>query len=194
MDNHKFTNAPIWQQCGSTDEHQCVSTSVDMELVKTVTNRGVQCIVWNNFKYRRQRVMTTVNISWRCTVKNCVATLQTNSDANEIVFIRDEHKHERESEQCIENHIIRNSCKRTAAEDLTTQPRKELCKSNANHIQKRNINSVRISIYRERRKLLPRLPRSTEEALYLPPDTVVDGFVELHSIIPANPQANAFVE
>ena len=109
-----------------------------MELVKTVTNRGVQCIVWNNFKYRRQRVMTTGNISWRCTVKNCVATLQTNSDANEIVFIRDEHKHERESEQCIENHIIRNSCKRTAAEDLTTQPRKiirkELCKSNANHI------------------------------------------------------------
>jgi len=62
---------------------------------------------------------------------------------------------------------VRGKCKRKACEDLNLQPNKiirmELSSCSTSKLS--DINSIRKSIHRERRKVLPSNPKSLDEAI-----------------------------
>ena len=47
-----------------------------MDFIKTVTNKGVVCILFKEQKYRLLREMASGNVSLRCTKKKCSARIE----------------------------------------------------------------------------------------------------------------------
>ena len=47
-----------------------------MIFTRTVTNRGVECIIKDNFKYRKQLKIRLGDISWRCPENNSIVSFK----------------------------------------------------------------------------------------------------------------------
>lgn len=135
----------------------------------TVTNKGVECIIREGFKYRKFRVKSNGDILWRCTSRNCSSSLVTNNSSSCIISLGQAHNHDVCSPRSLERHVIRNACKRKATEDLHERPakliRKELTVIENENLHSRDITSIRKAVYLQRRKLFPNNPRSLAEAL-----------------------------
>ncbi|XP_050058592.1 uncharacterized protein LOC126550668 [Aphis gossypii] len=142
-----------------------------MSFTLTNTNKGVLCIVHNNFKYRRQRVMANGDISWRCTVRQCTSTIHTNSKISNILTENENisHNHNIIDNRDIQRQIVRNNCKRKATECISERPnkiiRRELMATETSELLHDDMSSIRKSMYRERRKITPAAPTSLFELI-----------------------------
>ncbi|CAI6369909.1 unnamed protein product [Macrosiphum euphorbiae] len=130
-------------------------------------NKGAQSIIYQKYSYRLFRTnKNSGDLVWRCNNKLCSVMVTTNSNIN--VFIKqNKSKHHHETNEINpELKEIRCAVKRKSKLDLNEKPlkiiRKELCTSS---VSADNIDAMRQSMYRERRKLLPPVPVSLSDAL-----------------------------
>ena len=107
---------------------------------------------------------TTKN--WRCTEKSCKARVTTTL-ALTVVRADTDHDHEGKS---VQTHLLRQACKEKAKSNISDRPRTIILTEAAqmNHtdaITLPDINSVRRSIWMQRRKMYPKLPTNLLESL-----------------------------
>jgi hypothetical protein len=57
------------------------------------TKRGRPGIMYKGFKYRRDRVLGSGRIAWRCLFKSCSTTIRTNAEVNRVISVHGEHSH-----------------------------------------------------------------------------------------------------
>lgn len=122
------------------------------------SNKGGKCVVVDNFKYRKFRVNKNGNVVWRCFVKNCTSTVTTCSEIKNIIGTKNTHNnHEQTSTLNIQIQEVRNECKRKAANNIHETPRKiirkEISTIQDNMLINDDVNLIRKSMYRERKKI-----------------------------------------
>ena len=109
-------------------------------------------------------------ISWRCTMKGCKARLRTDTSAKKWSHEPDERKNER--------HVLRNSVKREASDDISQRPSKRIRKALQEQEEEQLEPRAAKAIYRRWRKTYPPLTKS---------------LVETHEVLPKmNIQTNKF--
>ena len=94
----------------------------NLKLVETTT--GKPALLFDNHIYRLKRESKTSN-NWRCTKKSCCARLTTDKSNDEILHGDTFHNHDKD-EQKTQTNILRQACKRKAAEEISERPRKLL--------------------------------------------------------------------
>ncbi|CAI6350948.1 unnamed protein product [Macrosiphum euphorbiae] len=105
-----------------------------------------------------------------CPKKDFYASLKNYEHRRTVLEIRGEHtRHLQLTDSEIEKHEIKNTVKRKATEEISTRPNKIIRKaiSEAGHIivTLNDISNYRQHIYRKRRKVLPVLLKSYDEAI-----------------------------
>ncbi|GFR79519.1 hypothetical protein ElyMa_005877400 [Elysia marginata] len=88
-----------------------------------VTERGNKGLRSNNYTYRLVEV-SKKSKRFRCTKKDCPASLLTDCDEQNIVKIGKPHNHEAPSTHAKEMHTTRASIKRKAEDSLNERPSK----------------------------------------------------------------------
>ena len=130
------------------------------------TNKGKKSLIYDGFIYRIDGVLKCGDISWRCTNKKCKGRLRTDSAMSTMNAINLEHNHE-QGEKKVERQQLRSQVKRKATDDLTSPPSKiirtELHKFADKLLGSGDVRSIAQSLYRERRKVYPILPKSRED-------------------------------
>ncbi|CAI6358467.1 unnamed protein product [Macrosiphum euphorbiae] len=141
---------------------------MDFKIINTTKNR--ECLIFCNSKFHFTRNLATENISWRCVKKNYSAYVKTNyskSTKSTLIDIKDSHEHEPNTIEDLNLLEVRGKCKRKECKDLNLQPnniiRTDLSSCSTSKFD--DINSIRKSIYRELRKVLPPNPKSFNEAI-----------------------------
>ncbi|KAL8584038.1 hypothetical protein ACOMHN_022378 [Nucella lapillus] len=126
----------------------------------TTTNRGNPGLIVNGYKFRYERSDKDGKGVWRCIQKRC-KSFDKDPEAG-IAWARLEHTHDQDSQASIERQQIRTVCKRKAVDDISERPSKiiltELTNRPDGELVPKDVKAVRQSIYRERRKLQPKLP------------------------------------
>ena len=135
-----------------------------MELKITETNRGKKSLLYEGFSFRVSIQMKKTNdITWRCTVKTCKASVKTDSDCTVVISENNEHNHDSDQRK-IERKTVRCAVKRKACEDICARPSKvlrtELQNVQEDTLTTTDLKSLSMAIYRERRKKYPTLPKS----------------------------------
>lgn len=133
------------------------------------SQRGKKLILHGGFKfYKEKKVERVEGWKWRCTVKQCKAKLYVNRD--ESAILKDESVHNHVQNQKLARQVLASTVRRKAREDVLERPSKVIRKeisSNANDcyeiLKYEDIKCVSRSVYRERRKLSPRLQSSPGE-------------------------------
>ncbi|KAE9543784.1 hypothetical protein AGLY_002014 [Aphis glycines] len=111
------------------------------------------------------------DIVWRCVQKTCNITIITNNEKTVLIRgnIKDHQHDEDNDEQKKELQKIRTAVKRKVIENVYEKPikiiRKELSSIEDSQVCSSNINALRKSMYRERRKTLPTVPSSITDAI-----------------------------
>jgi hypothetical protein len=130
-------------------------------------NKGAQSIIYQKYSFRLFRKnKNSGDLVWRCNNKFCSVIVTTNSNIN--VFIKqNKSKHHHETNEINpELKEIRCAVKRKSKLDLNEKTlkiiKKELCTSS---VSADNIDAMRQSMNRERRKLLPPVPVSLTDVL-----------------------------
>jgi 5-bromo-4-chloroindolyl phosphate hydrolysis protein len=132
-----------------------------------LSQRGQLLLIFEKYKFKKYRVLNTSEETvWRCTNKNCIATVYTLNS----VFSRKEatHNHNLEEELLVRQKVS-NSLKRQAQEDISAKPAKLIRKELNNQrdaletISITDFRYIRNNINRARLQLVPKLPRSAEE-------------------------------
>jgi len=132
-----------------------------MEIQIIMSEKSKELIFLDNFKYCFVRKRKDGCIKWVCTDKNCTASIVTTADKKSLYQSTSEYKHLVDSQQKIERHILRESCKRKA-DNISTRSlktiRTELIKDNSTDIRYSDIQSVHKFMYDKRRKMYPVFP------------------------------------
>lgn len=132
-----------------------------------LSERGQPLLVFENYKFRKYRdVKSTEEVVWRCTKKNCMATIYTLN----AVFSKKcgEHNHEA-NEALLSRQKINNVVKRKAQEDISTKPSKLIRSEmraethSLETLSVTDIKCIRNNINHARLLLVPKLPKSTME-------------------------------
>ncbi|KAF0701804.1 MULE domain-containing protein [Aphis craccivora] len=104
---------------------------------------------------------------WKCTTRGCKAYFKQNSIGERYDEHLD-HNHEQLDVSVLRRREISNSLKRKAQENLHERPakllRSELVPNDLHVLTTQDVNAIRKTVYYARSKLLPKLPKSTEEA------------------------------
>ncbi|KAF0757017.1 FLYWCH-type domain-containing protein [Aphis craccivora] len=141
---------------------------MDDEIQVYTNNKGTKSVIYQNYAYRIFRTdKNSGDLVWRCNNKLCSVMVTTNASVS--VFIKqnkNEHNHEN-NEINSDLKEIRCAIKRESQlQYLYEKPlkimRQELCMSS---VSADNIDAMRQSMYRERRKLLLPVPVSLLDAL-----------------------------
>ncbi|XP_068238357.1 uncharacterized protein [Palaemon carinicauda] len=137
-----------------------------MEFTITETNKGKKCIIYEGYKFRVDTTLSDGSFSWRCTNGKCKARVKTDCEIGSIVPVQLQHNHEND-ERKLERQQLRTAVKRKESDDMTARPAKiirtELCKVTENNLQSGDLKCLAQSIYRERRKQYPVLPKNRKE-------------------------------
>lgn len=130
-----------------------------MDFKISETNKGKKSLIHDSYVFRIDNVLKSSDISWRCSNRSCKARLRTDSA---IIPVNMSHNHDID-ERKVERQQLRTQVKRKGADDLTARPsrviRQELQKFEEQHLQHKDIKSIAQSLYRERRKVFPVLPK-----------------------------------
>lgn len=149
--------------CGACDLKPIFHT---MEFTLSETNRGKKSLLYEQNTYRVDRITQDDCISWRCTMKTCKGRLRTNSSMTEITSLIQDHNHDVDSKKIVRQQL-RVAVKREAPDEFTSRPskviRRELHRFNDELLDTRDIKNVAQSLYRERRKTYPALPKDRAE-------------------------------
>ena len=137
-----------------------------MDFCISKTNRGKDCLIAGNYIYSYFKQLKDGVKSWRCTVKNCNSYVHTDAESKHLIPVKIQHTHPA-NERSVERHKVRAAVKRKAVEDITQRPSKiiraELQIQDCSAIQSKDLKSIAVSMYRERRKELPKLPKTRDE-------------------------------
>lgn len=143
------------------DRFPIISTSahcVDkMEILKVKTSKGKECIVINNFKFRKIGQLKNGDLSWRCTVRSCLCRVRTNAAVSDVLSIRHSHNHANLEDRAVEKIVVSSRCKEKAVHEIGAKPQKiiwnVLVETNNLHMQHGDLHDVYKSLYRSRRKV-----------------------------------------
>ena len=137
-----------------------------MDFTLSETSKVKKSLLYDGFAFRIDRVLKSGDISWQCTVKNCKGRIKTDEHFSAIINGNCNHTHDSDSRK-IQKQIIRAVVKRKAASDITTCSIKlvrcALLSIEDECLQENDLKSLTMSIYRQRRKEYPALPKSREE-------------------------------
>ena len=91
-------------------------------------------------------------------MKGCKARLRTDTSAKTVLQQKNEHSHEPD-ERKTERHVLRNSVKRKASDDISQRPSKLIWKAlqEEEQLEPKDLKSDAKAIYRRRRKTYPPL-------------------------------------
>jgi len=135
-------------------------------------NRGNSSIHFDNYNFRYFRTnKISSDIVWRWVQKTCNVTIIINNEKTVLIRsnIKDHQHDEDNDEQKKELQKIRTAIKRKAIENVYEKPikiiRKELSSIEDSQVCSSNINTLRKSMYRKRRKTLPTVPSSITVAI-----------------------------
>lgn len=127
------------------------------------TKRGGVNVLWNDYKYRLNRKKDDWS-SWKCTVANCRARICT---TNNLLTHVGEHAHNHEInafKRQVEE--VKSRIRKRAREELTPLPTIYDDEVTALHDQSPleaahfpTFYSVRAGLYRQRRKMIPQIPK-----------------------------------
>ena len=133
--------------------------SVDLELTTFVTRKGATGILLQGFKFRKDH-QTSVSINWRC--------------CNKL----HQHNHPKCDSRELDLNDVRSACKRKAVDQPTARASKIICTETKRfqNITIKDMHSIANSIYRERAKLMPKLPKERADIFrvletYLPEES-----------------------
>ena len=133
-----------------------------MDFKISETNKGKKSLIYESYVFRIDNVLKSSDISWRCTNRTCKARLRTDSAMSTIVPVNLSHSHDAD-ERKVERQQLRTLVKRKGADDRTARPSKiiqtELQKFEEQSLQHKDMKSIAQSLYRERRKVFPILPK-----------------------------------
>lgn len=136
------------------------------QIEKTTTNKGKPALLVNGFLYRLQRE-TDKGRSWRGTQKSCPARCKTNKEDSKVLGYTNQHAldHAEKDDKELAARNFRQNCRQRGAEELYERPSKliRLEIQNADMLEARELDLVRRSMYKERRKRHPKLPTSRQE-------------------------------
>jgi hypothetical protein len=96
---------------------------VNMEWSISETNRGKKSLLYDGFTYRIDSLLKSGDISWRCTLKTCKASLRTDGESKLLISANTEHNHDTDARK-VERQQIRISVKRKANNDIAEWPSK----------------------------------------------------------------------
>lgn len=142
-----------------------IMAQADIQITFVPTKRGGRLLVRNGYKFRVNNKKDTW-ISWKCVERGCLATLCTRNDL--ISKIGNDHHHPPAAHTVAVSKVMQNIKKR-AFEEITPIPtiyndelvalRTDECPDNvARHMP--TFQQVKDSLYRQRRKKLPSLPKN----------------------------------
>jgi len=150
------------------------------------TNKGKKSLLYDGYTFRVDAVLKNQEICWWCTNNSCKCRLRTDSDCRVIIKGKNEHNH-LSDERKLERQQFRIKVKRKAT-DISARPSKvilqELQNTEESNLLPVHIRNLSQSVYRERRKEYPVLPKNRLEIheclKYL---TVGEDFFFYHSTI-----------
>ncbi|KAK3724252.1 hypothetical protein RRG08_043253 [Elysia crispata] len=151
--------------------------SVDLELTTFVTRKGATGILLQGFKFRKDH-QTSVSINWRCCNPKCKARCKTDIEMKQITSQPSEHNHPKCDSRELDLNDVRSACKRKAVDQPTARASKIICTETKRfqNITIKDMHSIANSIYRERAKLMPNLPKERADIFrvletYLPEES-----------------------
>ena len=156
----------IWV-CPFSSSTAAAHSRQKMEVQKLQTNSGKEAICVAGHVLRKYRESKVAN-TWRCTKKTCTATCKTNKLDTFVTAFGPPHNHEENDPKDLAVKKLRIDCKKRAAEDLFERPIKFIRQELQHHtnepdIHAKDVEYVRKAMYYERRKHLPKLPKSRQE-------------------------------
>jgi len=166
---------------------------MDLKIQKKFqTEKGKPCILVDGYKYREFNVLKKCgSIRYRCTNKNCSASLLVNNDVTVVISMLNDHNHNVIADNIVGRQIINSRIKRKCENDLLTRPNKIIraeLQNSENDIELVNsdLRLWRKSMYDFRRKSMPKIPKSSVMGVWL------KKFFAL-GFLPANLVENAFL-
>lgn len=138
-----------------------------MDIQLTETSKGKPALQLEGHLYRLMKE-NKASRTWRCTRKDCNARVTTDLETHTFLHGMTDHNHDVDlsSSQALQ---FRQSCKRKAEDDITERPRKILIReaqhSKTDFLRQRDIENTRVAMWRQRRKIHPKLPTSRQETL-----------------------------
>ncbi|KAE8743366.1 hypothetical protein FOCC_FOCC011018, partial [Frankliniella occidentalis] len=133
----------------------------------TQTSKGADCLIYDNFKFRRVRRADKTTSTWRCCQRQCAAQLTTDTSLSRILGRRGEHVHGALTDRAKEVVLVSAACKRAQMEALESKPGKILKSEfeNRDHVLKSDMKRIARRMYRVKQKLLPTRPRQPDAGL-----------------------------
>ncbi|CAC5420933.1 unnamed protein product [Mytilus coruscus] len=136
-----------------------------MDILHTETSRGVKSLIIDGHTYRKVSVLKHNNISYRCTIKSCKASVTTDSDGLTIVKTQNEHNHVADDRKTEAKELRVRS--REKSGDVFSRPSKivrtDLQGTKESHLVPKYLKNASLAVYRERRKDTPVLPKSRDD-------------------------------
>lgn len=137
--------------------------------LKFITSeRGKSLLLYQNYKFFKHSELQSGEVKWRCSNKKCSSFVKTVCDS-EITQENIVHQHSPPSDKDILRQELRDCAKRKASEDAYELPSKVIKKAlidvdpESKTLDLKDVHLVKRSIYKARRKVLPRLPRDRDE-------------------------------
>lgn len=139
----------------------------NLNVRKSVSKRGKELLFVNNFRYCFAEQLASGEKKWRCRTPKCSATIYTMGEDNLISRCNLNHAHPELVASVIQKQFLVVAAKRKATEELNVQPKRIvqslLTKCDNSELTIGDLKSVKRSIYAERRKTFPSLPKNIKE-------------------------------
>jgi hypothetical protein len=140
----------------------------NLDIQKSVSKRGKVLLIVNNYKFSFCDKLLNGESRWRCRVPKCNATIYTIGEDFLISRHNLIHSHEELSKSALQKQFVAVAAKRKASEDIGLQPKRiircVLKENESDQLTIDDVKSVKRSIYGERRKKFPKLPKSCLES------------------------------
>src|SRR6266536_1814657 len=138
--------------------------------METLSNKGIRCIILDGNKFTL-RHRGHKRWTWRCTHKNCRASIHTDAEKTDVIEdpLLVTHSHN-DNVQDISYAVAKANCKRKAEADFMCRPSKilrndETVKKSVT-ITSTNVKNIGLAMYRSRRRSLPALPTSGLDLIF----------------------------
>jgi hypothetical protein len=134
-----------------------------MDIIHTETNCGKKSIIYYGYSYRKVNSLKNRDVVFRCsTGKSCKATVTTDEKGVAVVKMKNEHNYE-SYEKNVEVKQLRVRIRKQSG-DITSRPskiiRQEIQIQGENLLKTNDLRNLAQSLFRERRKDLPKLPKN----------------------------------
>jgi hypothetical protein len=140
----------------------------NLDIQKSVSKRGKVLLIVNNYKFSFCDKLLNGESRWRCRVPKCNATIYTIGEDFLISRHNLIHSHEELSKSALQKQFVAVAAKRKASEDIGLQPKRiihsVLKENESDQLTIDDVKSVKRSMYGERRKKFPKLPKSCLES------------------------------